>query len=173
MILNQNPILRRVSKVAPMLSIILFIFQVISYTGLIATWIQSIILVWTAPTEGNWPMILVQILCILQYLDPICTTLLWTGSKIYNTFLSEKIPSRIYFFYFTLHVINLCKKNVTNLYIITGSSLKWTKRRELFLLGWVKRRNSDVWKHWTYIQETPCQVCKILSKVNTSSLPNK
>lgn len=109
-ILNQNPILRRVSKVAPMLSIILFIFQVISYTGLIATWIQSIILVWTAPTEWNWPMILVQILCILQYLDPICTTLLWTGSKIYNTFLSEKIPSRIYFFYFTLHVINLCQK---------------------------------------------------------------
>lgn len=98
-ILNQNPILRRVSKVAPMLSIILFIFQVISYTGLIATWIQSIILVWTAPTEENWPMILVQILCILQYLDHICTTLLWTDSKIQNTILNERIPNRICFFF--------------------------------------------------------------------------
>lgn len=102
-ILNQKPILRRVSKVVPMFErMTFFIFQVTNYTGLIVIWIQSIILVWTAPTEENWPMILVQILCILQYLDPICTTLLWTGSKIYNTFLSEKIPNIIYF-YFILH----------------------------------------------------------------------
>lgn len=77
----------------------LFIFQVTNYTGLIAIWIQSIILVWTAPTEENWPMILVQILCILQYLDHICTTLLWTDSKIQNTILSERIPNRIWFFF--------------------------------------------------------------------------
>lgn len=77
----------------------LFTFQVTNYTGLIVIWIQSIILVWTAPTEENWPMILVQILCILQYLDPICITLLWTGSKIYKTILSERIPNRIWVFF--------------------------------------------------------------------------